>query len=131
MFYLVLRALDTVDDDTSVDGEEREWVCCGFWRFLDGERMEGDGPLRSGVYGDGVDKKLLERFSKVLKCYNELPVERRGVNSDITQRLGASAAEHIHDRVCRTSVNYDQFCHYEAGLVGYGLSAMFSASGAE
>lgn len=47
--------------------------------------------------------------------------EGEQVISDICKRMGAGMAEFITKEVL-TVKDYDQYCHYAAGLVGEGLS---------
>ncbi|KAG6524925.1 hypothetical protein ZIOFF_014870 [Zingiber officinale] len=49
---------------------------------------------------------------------------------DITKRMGAGMAKFICKEV-ETVDDYDEYCHYVAGLVGLGLSKLFHASGSE
>ncbi|KAJ6827588.1 squalene synthase-like [Iris pallida] len=52
------------------------------------------------------------------------------VIEDITKRTGAGMAKFICKEV-ETVNDYDEYCHYVAGLVGLGLSKLFHASGME
>lgn len=127
IFYLVLRALDTVEDDTKRDADERAQLCMRFHEMLDGEE-----PLWSSeLYGDGAEKELCTRFPTVIQCYRELDVGYRRVIAEMTRRMGAGMAAHIRDVECEMVSDYDAYCHHVAGLVGYGLSDIFSASGRE
>lgn len=197
IFYLVLRALDTIEDDTAVSQCVRAGLCRRFYTFLDfhesgrddkieqscassrrsipdenevcsdgaacsltdvSEKLTGDNskddnitalpfdsqdsadeieeqlprrPWSSSDFGSGAEKLLLQNFPLVLRCYAELSPRYRAVIRRITKRMGGGMADHIHDIDCKTIADYDLYCHYVAGLVGYGLSDMFAASGAE
>lgn len=126
VFYLVLRALDTIEDDTSVDATLRKHLCTKFYTFLD-DRMHKQ-PWLSHSFGDGPEKELLSQFATVLNCYHSLEQRFKNVIRDITRRMGEGMAKHIHDVSCDTVADYDQYCHYVAGLVGYGLSDIFALS---
>ncbi len=43
------------------------------------------------------------------------------VIADITRRMGAGMAKYIEQDV-ETVADYDEYCHFVAGLVGVGLS---------
>lgn len=43
------------------------------------------------------------------------------VIADITKRMGAGMAKYIQQDV-ETVADYDEYCHFVAGLVGVGLS---------
>uniref|UniRef100_A0A7S0ZHI8 squalene synthase n=1 Tax=Timspurckia oligopyrenoides TaxID=708627 RepID=A0A7S0ZHI8_9RHOD len=125
IFYLVLRALDTVEDDTAKDSQARIDLCTQFYKKLELPEWS------TSEYGYAHEKELLEQFSAVLACFGSLPEKYRKVISDITRRMGKGMAEHIHDKECISVADYDQYCFYVAGLVGIGLSSMFVASGRE
>ena len=43
-----------------------------------------------------------------------------------------TSSQHFHDTLqVETVDDYDEYCHYVAGLVGLGLSKLFHASGSE
>eukprot|EP00171_Calliarthron_tuberculosum_P013784 IDg13784t1 len=52
IFYLVLRALDTVEDDTSRPADERAELCTRFHELLDGDEPHWS----SDTYGDGAER---------------------------------------------------------------------------
>ena len=60
----------------------------------------------------------------------------RTVISDITAKMGAGMASYIlassnNSLTVQTWGDYDLYCHFVAGLVGEGLSRLFSSSGIE
>lgn len=187
VFYLVLRALDTVEDDTSVDAAVRRDLCTRFWTLLPpvshaeladisstqtrlsarsvppafcGELKgaaasgaDGDDGIDAGVedarasaggdgdgdgaqfeewsssrFGSGAEKELCERFPQVIACFRSLAPVFRKIIIDATRFMGHGMAEHIHDVSCNTVQDYDQYCFYVAGLVGYGLTDIFAHS---
>lgn len=176
IFYLVLRAMDTVEDDTSVDPKIRENLCRSFWTFLPNpsglpltsydcyrrprsslkssihktEKASHDfapqeHPSRneaslntlpttptvqwsSSEFGSGAEKQLCERFPEVVKCFLELDPMYQCIITSITREMGNGMADHITDLACDTIDDYDLYCHYVAGLVGYGLSDIFVKS---
>eukprot|EP00172_Hildenbrandia_rubra_P002008 Plantae.Rhodophyta-Hildenbrandia_rubra.ctg26560.p1 GENE.Plantae.Rhodophyta-Hildenbrandia_rubra.ctg26560~~Plantae.Rhodophyta-Hildenbrandia_rubra.ctg26560.p1 ORF type:complete len:505 (-),score=63.64 Plantae.Rhodophyta-Hildenbrandia_rubra.ctg26560:220-1734(-) len=125
VFYLVLRGLDTVEDDTSSDAKIRMHLCQEFHKKLQDPKWKTD------QFGSGSERELLASFDRVTKCFHALKPQYRQVILDITQRMGDGMAQHIHDVCCDSVDDYDRYCHYVAGLVGHGLSRMFSASGRE
>lgn len=129
VFYLVLRALDTVEDDTAVDADVRRDLCSRFHAFLDAP--DDQSAWSSDEFGKDAEKDLLVNFPIVLRCYRSLKSGYQRVIKDITRRMGAGMAEHIEDVSCDSVAQYDVYCHYVAGLVGWGLSDIFSISGLE
>jgi farnesyl-diphosphate farnesyltransferase len=53
------------------------------------------------------------------------------VIADITRRMGEGMAKYAGEKTVVTLEDYNEYCHYVAGLVGIGLSQMFAASGLE
>uniref|UniRef100_A0A0D3GNE7 Squalene synthase n=1 Tax=Oryza barthii TaxID=65489 RepID=A0A0D3GNE7_9ORYZ len=93
VFYLVLRALDTVG-------------------------------------GTKDCKILMDKFHYVLTAFLELGSGYQEAIEEITRRMGAGMAKFICKEV-ETVDDYDEYCHYVAGLVGIGLSRLFHAAGLE
>lgn len=171
VFYLVLRAMDTVEDDTSVNADVRRELCKSFWTFLPKQASENNvgsysrRPRSSGSscfvpefqqhesnsepppqgspnsdsnqpsqswssseFGSGAEKELCERFPEVIKCFAALDSAYQHIIIDITRKMGKGMADHISDVNCESIYDYDLYCHYVAGLVGYGLSDIFVQS---
>ena len=125
-FYLVLRGLDTIEDDMSIDDELKRKMLVAFyknnhapdWNFHDLE-FEHEGY-----------RLLLSNYNKVSAFYRSLDPMYQEVIEDICKRMGAGMAE-FSDKEILTEGDYDLYCHYVAGLVGVGLSAIFARSGLE
>lgn len=124
VFYLVLRALDTVEDDMSVPLEKKVPVLIQFH-----EKLLQPGWNITG-YGEKDEKILVENFDKVIDVYQTLQPKYQTVIKDITKRMGLGMAEFCQRPVVSV-VDYNLYCHYVAGLVGIGLSNLFAASGLE
>merc|ERR1711991_215123 len=90
--------------------------------------MEGDNFTLP--YGDGEYVRLMAHFDLVTKAYYDLDDRFRVVIKDITKRMGLGMHEFL-DKKVRSVEDYDKYCHYVAGLVGIGLSNLFSSSGRE
>jgi farnesyl-diphosphate farnesyltransferase len=100
-------------------------------------KLEIDGWTIENV-GDSPDYRiLLAHFGKVISVYKSLKPEYRAVISDITKRMAdgmadfADAGAKSGSGAVATVEEYNLYCHYVAGLVGVGLSQLFSASGLE
>lgn len=120
IFYLALRALDTVEDDMSVPLDKKIPILLQFHEKL----------LQPGwnfSCGEGDEKILIENFNIVIAAYSSLHPKYQAVIKDITKRMGAGMAEFIARPVV-TLKDYDLYCHYVAGLVGIGLSQIWAAS---
>ncbi|CAK9142071.1 unnamed protein product [Ilex paraguariensis] len=72
----------------------------------------------------------MDQFHDVSTAFLELGSSYQEAIEDITMRMGAGMAKFICKEV-ETIDDYDEYCHYVAGLVGLGLSKLFHASGSE
>lgn len=124
VFYLVLRALDTVEDDMALPQERKLPLLEEFHRYV------GDEEFAMEDCGEGHYKELMMEMPKVARVFGNLDKKYRNVILDITKRMGDGMAEFIPKRV-ESVDDYDLYCHYVAGLVGIGLSKLFVASGLE
>lgn len=131
LFYLVLRALDTIEDDMTIPQNQKVPLLIDFYKRLDqqGWNFNGSGP-------DEKDRQLLVEFDKVIAEFQLLSPGYKTVIADITAKMGAGMASYIEaSSKTPLSVNtfgdWDLYCHFVAGLVGEGLSRLFSESGIE
>ncbi|KAH1099074.1 hypothetical protein J1N35_015995 [Gossypium stocksii] len=123
IFYLVLRALDTVEDDTSVATDIKVPILQEFYRHI----YDRDWHFSCGTKNYKV---LMDEFHHVSTAFLELEKGYQEAIEDITKRMGAGMAKFICKEV-ETVDDYDEYCHYVAGLVGLGLSKLFHAYGTE
>jgi len=72
----------------------------------------------------------MDNFHHVSIAFLELDKGYQEAIEDITRRMGAGMEKFICKEV-ETLDDYDEYCHYVAGLVGLGLSKLFYASGSE
>ncbi|KAG8655888.1 hypothetical protein MANES_04G084600v8 [Manihot esculenta] len=123
IFYLVLRALDTVEDDTSIPTDVKVPILIAFHRHI----YDREWHFSCGTKDYKV---LMDQFHHVSTAFLELGKSYQEAIEDITKRMGAGMAKFICKEV-ETVDDYDEYCHYVAGLVGLGLSKLFHASGLE
>ncbi|TIA88822.1 hypothetical protein E3P99_02382 [Wallemia hederae] len=128
IFYLVLRALDTVEDDMTIPIEKKEPILRAFYQKLHepGWNFTESGP-------EEKDRNLLVKFHAVIDEYMLLDDECKRVIADITKKMGngmadyCAAAERGQSGV-ENIADFDLYCHFVAGLVGEGLSGLFAAT---
>jgi len=125
IFYLVLRGLDTVEDDTSIPAKTKEPVLRNFYTNLEvtGWHFDGNRP-------EEKDRDLLVNFRYVIEEFKAMKPEYREVIKDICDKMGNGMADYcLNAEFNEVGVNkieeYDLYCHYVAGLVGEGLTRMF------
>ncbi|KAG1666441.1 hypothetical protein FOA52_015111 [Chlamydomonas sp. UWO 241] len=123
VFYLVLRGLDTVEDDMALD---------------DAVKLPSLLSFHQDIYKRGFTmdcgykhyKRLMNQFDIVVDVFLVLEAPFQDVIADITRRMGEGMHEYIVKDVV-TIEDYNKYCHYVAGLVGIGLSQLFASSGLE
>jgi farnesyl-diphosphate farnesyltransferase len=131
IFYLVLRALDTVEDDMVTFKDKKKTKEKLLRSF--GSRLSTPGWKLKGI-GEGDEKELVEQFPKVLSVYHSLPKKDQEIIADSCSQMGNGMADFLLKdiRLGTASVeDYNLYCHYVAGVVGEGLTRLFVARGTE
>ncbi|KZF24198.1 farnesyl-diphosphate farnesyltransferase [Xylona heveae TC161] len=129
LFYLILRGLDTVEDDMTIALDEKDPLLRDFHKVLrkPGWNYNGNGPNEK-------DRDVLVKFDVIIEEFLKIKPQYRETIEDITNKMGngmadyARNAEHNINGV-NSIKDYDLYCHYVAGLVGEGLTRLFVDSG--
>lgn len=129
IFYLVLRALDTVEDDMSIDSKIKIPLLRSFHEKLDLKDWTFTGNADTEK-----DKCVLLEFDKILNVYHTFDDAYKRIIKDITKKMGNGMADYILDENfnlngVETIKDYDLYCHYVAGLVGEGLTEILVQAG--
>ncbi|MEM7103537.1 MAG: squalene synthase [Bacteroidota bacterium] len=125
LFYLVLRALDSIEDDMEFPLEKKVPLLLSFHECNYDPNWSIEG------VGDAHDYRVLLKFyHKVSRVFLRLDPAYQEVITRICKEMGAGMAEFSQREVVSLE-DYDKYCYYVAGLVGLGLSELFSASGLE
>jgi len=131
IFYLVLRALDTVEDDMTAF-ESMEIKIQHLKSFKDTALRDPTWTM-DGV-GEADERRLLQEFNKCHSVYADLNPLSREVIDDITQRMATGKAEFVAKDIGQGTTDvkeYNRYCHFVFGVVFEGLSHLFAASGLE
>lgn len=122
IFYLVLRALDTVEDDMTIDPKVKIPLLREFHEKLNLKNwtFDGNSPAEK-------DRIVLTEFDNILTEYHKLKPPYQDIVKRITLKMGNGMADYILDENFNrdgvaTVEDYNLYCHYVAGLVGEGLS---------
>ncbi|MCF6171675.1 MAG: squalene synthase [Bacteroidales bacterium] len=122
VFYLVLRALDTIEDDMQFPLEQKLPLLETFHEKTVDEHFSLKG------VGDQDDYRvLLEHYPKVVRMFKTLNEDSQRTIIDITAQMGKGMAD-FSEKEIDSVADFDLYCHYVAGLVGIGLSGLFVAS---
>lgn len=129
VFYLILRGLDTIEDDTSIPLDVKQSLLRSFKDNLDDYdwNFTGNRP-------EEKDRELLVQFHNVIAEFWKLEQTYQAIIKDITQRMGTGMADFAGKAALGygkvTSVEeYDLYCWHVAGIVGEGLTHLFVEAG--
>ena len=125
LFFLTLRGLDTIEDDTSIPLATKEPLLRNFKDYL-----EQDGWTFNGNRPEEKDRELLVQFHNVVTEFKKLKPAYQEVIKDITNKMGNGMADYCikaesNDASVKTIEEFDLYCFYVAGLVGEGLTRLF------
>jgi farnesyl-diphosphate farnesyltransferase len=151
LFYIVLRGLDTIEDDMTIPDDVKQPLLRSFHEksVTPGWNFNGNGPNEKDrivlVEYDVVVEELLRlepvyvHVALSVGLKTEIPACRcRDTIIDICYKMQTGMADFAHRAALSseplaldTIEEYDLYCHYVAGLVGEGLSRLFSVTGKE
>lgn len=128
LFYLILRGLDTIEDDMTIPLQKKDPILRDFHNIIkkEGWTFDGNGP-------DEKDRELLVKFNVVVEEFMMVKPEYQTIVKDITEKMGDGMADFCrkaeqYSSDIQTIREYDLYCHYVAGLVGEGLTRLFVES---
>ena len=129
LFYLILRGLDTIEDDTSIPAATKTPLLRDFHN-----KLEEDDWCFTGNRPEEKDRELLVKFKYVVTEFKKIKPAYRTIIKDITEKMGNGMADYINNAEFNEVgvdkiKDYDLYCHYVAGLVGEGLTRLFVESG--
>ena len=125
IYYLVLRGLDSVEDDMALSDADKQELLEAFHTRLE------DPDFALPDVGDTPDyRRLMAHFPKVVRSLHRLDAGYRDVIVASCRDMAEGMRIYSGTEI-RTGADWDRYCHYVAGLVGYGLSDLFAASGRE
>ncbi|KAK9481294.1 isoprenoid synthase domain-containing protein [Lipomyces japonicus] len=122
LFYLILRALDTIEDDMTIHNTKKLPLLRAFYLKLTEEGW---------TFHDSKEKDrvVLEEFDKIIYEFSLLKPIYKEIITDITKEMGKGMASYCEDddfnkKGVNTVKEYDLYCHYVAGIVGEGLTRL-------
>ncbi|KAF8819902.1 putative Squalene synthase [Cardiosporidium cionae] len=135
VFYLVLRALDSIEDDMSIPIATKKQEMLAFASQLEKPACGSNKGFGNGLKfmnkGANIDEvNLLKHFDEVIKGYQSLRSEYQLIISHATLEMAHGMVEFLEKDV-ETVRDYDRYCFFVAGIVGIGLSQLFTAAKVE
>lgn len=122
LFYLILRALDSIEDDMTLPQAEKEKWLRNFYIHC------GDKTLSLMHIGDKPEyRSLLQHYHKIAGAFHQLSPKSQNIIVETTRKMGNGMADFLNQKIERFS-DYNLYCHYVAGLVGQGLTQLFVVS---
>ncbi|XP_066451142.1 squalene synthase-like isoform X3 [Eleutherodactylus coqui] len=123
VFYLVLRALDTVEDDMTINLQTKITMLHNFhtylyqaaWRFTEGKHK---------------DRQVLEDFPTISLEFRKLAMVYQEVIANTCHKMGVGLVEFLEKRM-ESFLDWDQYSHYSAGLVVIGMFQLVASAGLE
>ncbi|KAI3995274.1 hypothetical protein MKX01_032076 [Papaver californicum] len=123
VFYCVLRALDTVEDDMNMPSDIKVPILENFHRQI------YDGDLQFSC-GTNHHKELMDLFHHVSTALSELQKSHQELIEETARKMGAGMAKFILKEV-ETIDDYNEYCHIVSGLVCIEISKLFNSSSLE
>ncbi|KAG9258233.1 isoprenoid synthase domain-containing protein [Emericellopsis atlantica] len=126
LFYLVLRGLDTIEDDMTIPLDKKVPLLRNFHKTMQQDGWQFHGSVEK-------DKELLEKFDVVVTELKKLGKAHFEIIEDMTLKMGNGMADYAENDFMikngvQTKKEYNLYCHYVAGLVGEGCTRLFLAS---
>ncbi|KAH9261046.1 farnesyl-diphosphate farnesyltransferase [Batrachochytrium salamandrivorans] len=148
IFYLLLRALDTVEDETELSkfakfckpGETELEAKVRLLQLFANVLVQGDDsfPLEAVSQSDigfGAERDLLAGLSELVEAYHaNLDSKAQEVVFAVCREMALGMSEYVARDMSlgtRDLQDYDRYCHIVAGLVGRGLTQLFVGLGFE
>lgn len=125
LFYLVLRGLDTIEDDMTIPLAKKDTLLRKFHTILqqDGWTFSESGPNEK-------DRELLVHFDCVVTEIKKIKPQYLEIIRDSCETMGNGMADYAHnaefnEKGIATIKDYETYCYYVAGVVGEGLTRLF------
>ncbi|KAK9454883.1 isoprenoid synthase domain-containing protein [Dipodascopsis uninucleata] len=127
IFYVILRGLDTIEDDMTIPNSVKLPLLRSFHEKL----FEKGWTYHESKEKDSI---VLEEFDKVTEEFSLLKPIYQEIIADITKRMGNGMADYCADDEFNkigvdTIKDYDLYCYYVAGIVGEGMTRLSVAGG--
>ena len=139
IFYLVLRALDTIEDEMGLIKfkfecydplQNKVKILRRFFTILENNSILITKIETSNI-GEKYEHELLKNIRIIIRVYHTLSLSNQKIIINICKKMGGGMAEYINKDLSqgtKTLAEYNNYCYIVAGLVGEGLSMQFYES---
>ena len=124
LYYLILRGLDTIEDDMTIPLNKKLPLLRDFDTILEKNdwSFTGNGP-------DERDRELLVNFGVVIEEYKKIKPAYKVIINGTTKKMGDGMAKYAifaeEHKYVETLLDYDEYCFFVAGILGEGLTRLF------
>jgi farnesyl-diphosphate farnesyltransferase len=118
-----LRGVQAVEDDMTIDYNEKVELLMEFHKTI-------YDPMFHFPCGNNDYKLLMEKFHLVSLAFLGLSSGYQEVIVEISERMGAGIVKYLTAKI-DSLADYNEYCHFTAGLMGLGLSRLFYTAGIE
>ena len=114
ILYLMLRALDTVEDNSLLfnNQKEKKWYLKNFYKEFTNLNID-----------DKNCKELLENYDKIGIIFYKLPLKSQKIIKKCVRKMGKGMNKFINKDI-NTYDDYNKYCSYVAGDVGVSLTKL-------
>lgn len=132
IMYLVMQAMDVVEDDTILASSRKvEWLAQYARLWSDGGGAEPSSLPRVQV-ARGKDTILLDRLDAIWRVFRSLARNRRRIIATACDGVAQGMIEFVRAGSCTpTYADYEAYCEAIGGSTGEGLSRIFADCDAE
>lgn len=125
VFYLILRALDTIEDDTTMDESIKLEALKVFPTYLDRSvAVCPDGLRFQCDHSNSHYGELIDNFDKVLRVYGQSCTSaEKKIIRDVVDEMADGMIKYANASI-ETMAEYNEYCYYVAGLVGVGVTRL-------
>ncbi|XP_063296882.1 squalene synthase-like isoform X2 [Pelobates fuscus] len=118
--YLITRALDTVEDDMTINLETKILILLNLHTYL----YDPEWKFTQSKYRD---RQVLENFPTISLEFRNLAAVYQEIIVDMCNKMGVGTADFLEKEI--DSLNdWDKYCHCVGGMLGVALSRILSAS---
>lgn len=132
VFYLILRGLDTIEDDTTIDKTIKVEALKIFPTYLDHLKSRYPVGVGHGLKFSCHDSnryyvELIDKFDIVLRVFGQCSIENKKIIRDTTDEIAEGMIKYIN-RPIETMADYNEYCYYASGVLGVGLTKLFHSN---